>query len=129
MPKLTIIARVVDGLPLAASMEDDKYHRDLDVYKNQAKKIFKQLSSSSPGRLSIESGSEVFQCAPARIRLVPRGALAARTLLLAPERPRARRARARRGDTRPCARARARLGATRAHAHPYARLTIHPRRA
>ncbi|KAG8466255.1 hypothetical protein KFE25_002011 [Diacronema lutheri] len=60
MPKLTIIARVVDGLPLAASMEDDKYHRDLDVYKNQAKKIFKQLSSSSPGRLSIESGSEVF---------------------------------------------------------------------
>lgn len=67
MPKLTIIARVVDGLPLAASMEDDKYHRDLDVYKNQAKRIFKQLSSASPGRLSIESGSEIFQCAPAKL--------------------------------------------------------------
>jgi len=60
MPKLTIIARVSDGLPLAASMEDDKYHRDLDVYKNQAKRIFKQLSVSSPARLSIESGSEIF---------------------------------------------------------------------
>ncbi|KAJ1625834.1 R-SNARE [Pavlovales sp. CCMP2436] len=60
MPKLTIIARVVDGLPLAASMEDDKYHRDLDVYKNQAKRIFKQLTNSSPGRLSIETGSEIF---------------------------------------------------------------------
>mmetsp|Transcript_16847 Transcript_16847/g.56574 ORF Transcript_16847/g.56574 Transcript_16847/m.56574 type:complete len:215 (-) Transcript_16847:103-747(-) len=60
MPKLTIIARVSDGLPLAASMEDDKYHQDLDVYKNQAKRIFKQLNASSPSRLSIESGSEVF---------------------------------------------------------------------
>lgn len=63
MPKLTIIARVSDGLPLAASMEDDKYHHDLDAYKNQAKRIFKQLNVSSPARLSIESGSEVFQCA------------------------------------------------------------------
>jgi len=60
MPKLTIIARTRDGLPLAASMEDDKYHRDLDVFKNQAKRIFKQLTPSSPARLSIESGSEVF---------------------------------------------------------------------
>jgi hypothetical protein len=80
MPKLTIIARVADGLPLAASMEDDKLHRDLDVFKNQAKKIFKQLGSSSPARLSIESGSEVFQCAPA----LPARAVAPRTARDAP---------------------------------------------
>ena len=39
MVKLTLIARVSDGLPLAASMEDEKDHRELDVYKSQAKKI------------------------------------------------------------------------------------------
>lgn len=27
MPRLTLIARVADGLPLAASMEDEKEHR------------------------------------------------------------------------------------------------------
>jgi hypothetical protein len=86
MPKLTIIARVVDGLPLAASMEDDKYHRDLDVYKNQAKRIFKQLTNSSPGRLSIETGSEIFQCARQHPPAAPFPARPARPLPPSPRR-------------------------------------------
>ena len=33
MPKLTLVARLTDGLPLAASMEEEKDHRELDAYK------------------------------------------------------------------------------------------------
>ena len=36
MPKLTLLSRISDGLPLAASMEDEKDHRELDAYKAQA---------------------------------------------------------------------------------------------
>jgi hypothetical protein len=65
MPKMTtLLYRVSDALPLAASMEDEKDHRDTDQWKAQAKKIVKQLSSASPPKLSIESGPFVFQCAP-----------------------------------------------------------------
>ena len=31
--RLTLVARVSDGLPLAASMEDEKEHRQMDDYK------------------------------------------------------------------------------------------------
>eukprot|EP00962_Isochrysis_galbana_P019122 scaffold5569_cov116-Isochrysis_galbana.AAC.2 len=61
MPKLTLIARVVDGLPLAASMEEEKDHRELDAYKSQAKRIVKQLNAASPQRMTIEAGANNFQ--------------------------------------------------------------------
>ena len=61
MSKFTLIARVSDGLHLAASMEEEKDHRDLDAFKTQAKKIVKQLNSSSPSRMTIEAGPSSFK--------------------------------------------------------------------
>ncbi|KAI8609910.1 hypothetical protein BC830DRAFT_1162259 [Chytriomyces sp. MP71] len=60
MVKSTIIAWVVDGLPLAASM-DDKESSNLTEYKTQAKNIFKRLSQDADTRCSIETGAYVFQ--------------------------------------------------------------------
>ncbi|KAJ3205796.1 SNAP receptor [Dinochytrium kinnereticum] len=57
--KSTIIARVADGLPLAASMDDEE-SEDLTDYKNQAKQLFKRLSPDSDQRCSIETGPFVF---------------------------------------------------------------------
>ena len=54
---MTLLSRISDQLPLAASMEDEKDHRELDAYKAQAKKIIKQLHNGSPPRLSIETGT------------------------------------------------------------------------
>ncbi|KAJ3066205.1 SNAP receptor [Podochytrium sp. JEL0797] len=53
--KSTIIARVADGVPLAASMDDEE-SSDLTEYKAQAKAIFKRLSPDSDLRCSIETG-------------------------------------------------------------------------
>ena len=64
MAKMTLLSRVSDGLPLAASMEDEKDHRELDAYKTQAKKLVKTLTAASPGRMTIESSGSFFQCAP-----------------------------------------------------------------
>lgn len=60
MVKLTMIARVTDGLPLAEGLDDGQ--RDLEFYKQQAKSLFKKLSQgqSEPSRMSIESGPYVF---------------------------------------------------------------------
>ena len=63
MIRLTIIARLIDGLPLAASMEDEHDEGGLAEYKSQAKQLFKRLNESSPNRCSIESGSFVFHYA------------------------------------------------------------------
>ncbi|KAJ3227035.1 SNAP receptor [Chytriomyces hyalinus] len=72
MVKSTIIARVADGVPLAASMDDEESayqthpaplpqkSSDLTEYKNQAKTIFKKLSPDSDLRCSIETGPYVF---------------------------------------------------------------------
>eukprot|EP00126_Sphaerothecum_destruens_P004417 Sdes_comp18174_c0_seq3m7693 len=60
MIRLTIIARLIDGLPLAASMEDDVDDRGMAEYKSQGKMIFKKLTDSSPNRCSIESGAFIF---------------------------------------------------------------------
>ena len=57
---MTLLSRVSDGLPLAASMEDEKDHREMDGLKSQAKKIVKQLTASSPSKVSIDSGSNYF---------------------------------------------------------------------
>jgi vesicle transport protein SEC22 len=63
MLKLTLIARVSDQLPLAASMEDDKEVREMDQYKKQRKKILKQLSllPNPPEKMSVDSGEFAFQ--------------------------------------------------------------------
>ncbi|CDS08532.1 Putative Vesicle transporter SEC22 [Lichtheimia ramosa] len=60
MVKSTIIARVSDGLPLAASMDDEQVETELAEYKAQAKTIFKRLNAHSEPRCSIESGAYVF---------------------------------------------------------------------
>ncbi len=80
---ITMVARVADGLPLAASIQQDdqvRRHRegsganelkDLVVspklgkavvdYQNQAKRLFKTLTPTSPNKCSIESGPYLFQ--------------------------------------------------------------------
>ncbi|CEP18707.1 hypothetical protein [Parasitella parasitica] len=60
MVKTTIIARISDGLPLAASMDDEQVETELAEYKGQAKTIFKRLNINSEPRCSIESGKYVF---------------------------------------------------------------------
>ncbi|KAJ3287460.1 SNAP receptor [Rhizoclosmatium sp. JEL0117] len=54
----TIIARVADGVPLAASMDDEE-SADLTEFKAQAKSIFKKLSPDSDLRCSIETGGSL----------------------------------------------------------------------
>ncbi|PIA40343.1 hypothetical protein AQUCO_02500201v1 [Aquilegia coerulea] len=62
MVKLTMIARVTDGLPLAEGLEDGRDQQDADFYKQQAKALFKNLSKGQnhPSRMSIETGPYVF---------------------------------------------------------------------
>lgn len=61
MVRLTLIARALDGLPLAEGLDTDK-DSELDQYKSQAKSLLKRFtqSSSQPPRCSIESGKFVF---------------------------------------------------------------------
>ncbi|XP_022107934.1 vesicle-trafficking protein SEC22b-like [Acanthaster planci] len=61
MVLVTMIARLADGLPLAASMqEDEQSGRSFMEYQNQAKMLFKKLNQQSPTKCSIESGPMVF---------------------------------------------------------------------
>ncbi|CAM0880566.1 unnamed protein product [Alopecurus aequalis] len=62
MVKLTMIARVTDGLPLAEGLDDGRDLRDADFYKQQAKLLFKNLSKGhhDSSRLSIETGPYLF---------------------------------------------------------------------
>ncbi|BBN01885.1 vesicle transport protein SEC22 [Marchantia polymorpha subsp. ruderalis] len=63
MVKLTIIARVTDGLPLAEGLDDGRdQQKDLEFYKLQAKSLFKKLSQGQhePSRMSVETGSYFF---------------------------------------------------------------------
>lgn len=61
MVLMVMIARASDGLPLAASLQDDEQSgRSLVEYQNQAKMLFKKLTPNSPNRCSIETGSFVF---------------------------------------------------------------------
>ena len=57
MVKLTMLARVADGLPLAEGLDSDR-QTDLEQYKQQAKTLFKKLSQGPPppSRMSYESG-------------------------------------------------------------------------
>lgn len=62
MVKLTLIARIADGLPLAEGLDSDK-DVEIDQYKAQAKSLFKRFSmqpSQQASRLSVESGKYIF---------------------------------------------------------------------
>ncbi|KAK6148770.1 hypothetical protein DH2020_016295 [Rehmannia glutinosa] len=63
MVKLTLIARVTDGLPLAEGLDDGRDVPDADFYKQQVKSLFKNLSrgQNEPSRMSIETGPYIFQ--------------------------------------------------------------------
>lgn len=62
MVRLTLIARVRDGLPLAEGLDADREH-ELYQYKSQAKEVFRKMANSGarpPARMSIESGPYTF---------------------------------------------------------------------
>ncbi|TGZ74074.1 hypothetical protein CRM22_001142 [Opisthorchis felineus] len=57
----TLIARVADGLPLAATIqEDDRLSRHIVQYQNQAKQLVCRLTPTSPSRCSLIAGPYVF---------------------------------------------------------------------
>lgn len=58
---LTMIARIGDGLPLAATIQDDEQSgRNILEFQNQAKMLFRKLGPQSPARCSIETGQYLF---------------------------------------------------------------------
>ena len=63
MVKLTMIARVTDGLPLAEGLDDGRDMQDAEFYKQQVKALFKNLSrgQNEASRMSVETGPYVFQ--------------------------------------------------------------------
>ncbi|XP_015793015.1 vesicle-trafficking protein SEC22b-B [Tetranychus urticae] len=61
MVLMTMIARVSDGLPLAASVQDDRQMgRNVVDYQNQAKMLFRKLNFESPKQMSLETGNYLF---------------------------------------------------------------------
>lgn len=61
MVLFTIIARVADGLPLAATMQDNEQDgKSIVEYQNQAKMLFRKLGSQSPARCTLETGPYLF---------------------------------------------------------------------
>ncbi|KAK9675863.1 hypothetical protein RND81_11G036700 [Saponaria officinalis] len=62
MVKVTMIARVTDGLPLAEGLDDGRDVQDVDYYKQQMKALFKNLwkGQIDVSRMSVESGPYVF---------------------------------------------------------------------
>ncbi|XP_037559747.1 vesicle-trafficking protein SEC22b-like [Dermacentor silvarum] len=58
MVLMTMIARVADGLPLSASVQDDQQQLGVGntEYQNQAKLLFKKLNNQSFSRSTIETG-------------------------------------------------------------------------
>ncbi|KAL1551787.1 SNAP receptor [Salvia divinorum] len=62
MVKLTMIARVTDGLPLAEGLDDGRDVPDADFYKQQVKSLFKNLSrgQNEASRMSVETGPYLF---------------------------------------------------------------------
>lgn len=63
MVLLTMIARQQDGLPLAASVqEDEQAGRSLMDYQTQAKQLFRKIATdpNPPARCSLEAGSYIY---------------------------------------------------------------------
>lgn len=86
MAQMTMIARVIDGLPLVGTMQEDEqvkncFHFQIQLdfpsnfiqinvfqsgrsvleYQNQAKMLFRKLGPHSPARCTIETGPYLFQ--------------------------------------------------------------------
>jgi len=78
MVLMTMVARVADGLPLAASIQEDEQvsfqpqkrltrecslqlGKNVVDYQNQAKRLFRTLTPTSPIKCAIESGPYLFQ--------------------------------------------------------------------
>lgn len=61
MVRLTMIARITDGLPLAEGLDNDNA-AEFEEHKHQARKLMKRLSQErqSANRLSIDSGKFCF---------------------------------------------------------------------
>lgn len=57
MPKMTMLARVSDGLMLSASQDTS----DFQAHQAEAKSIFRKLHAGSPDRCSLEAGDFMFQ--------------------------------------------------------------------
>ncbi|KAK9030929.1 hypothetical protein V6N11_032332 [Hibiscus sabdariffa] len=59
---MTMIARVTDGLPLAEGLDDGRDLVDAEMYKQQVKALFKNLSKGhvEASRMSVETGPYVF---------------------------------------------------------------------
>jgi vesicle transport protein SEC22 len=57
---LTIIARISDNLPLAATMVNDNELPNIEQFKQQRKQLLKQLSISAPKQMTVETGSYNF---------------------------------------------------------------------
>jgi vesicle transport protein SEC22 len=57
----TMITRVGDSLPLAASVDDEEKEAALSEAKQNAKVIFRKLTPSSEPACSIESGLHALQ--------------------------------------------------------------------
>jgi len=58
---MTWIARVGDGLPLAASIpEDEESGKSVLEYQNQAKMLFRKLNHQSPPKCTIETAPYLF---------------------------------------------------------------------
>lgn len=61
MVLLTMIARISDGLPLAATMqENEQSGRSILEYQNQAKMLFRKLGPQSPVKCTLETGPYLF---------------------------------------------------------------------
>jgi len=61
MVLFTMITRLRDALPLAASMQnDEEQERSLMEYQQQAKMLFRRLTPQSPPQCSIETGPYIF---------------------------------------------------------------------
>lgn len=63
MVKLTMIARVTDGLPLVEGLDDGRDVENVEFYKQQVKALFKNLSRghNEASRMSVETGPFIFQ--------------------------------------------------------------------
>ena len=63
MVLMTMIARLADALPLAASVHDDSHvqsGRSMVEYQNQAKQLFRKMNQNSPVRGSLATGPYLF---------------------------------------------------------------------
>ncbi|KAK3212847.1 hypothetical protein Dsin_017553 [Dipteronia sinensis] len=63
MVKMTLIAHVTDGLPLAEGLVDGLDLRDAEMYKQQVKDLFKNLlkGHNEASWMSVETESYVFR--------------------------------------------------------------------